>query len=204
MNSCYHLHLCNYCKCIFWKTLTTAGIIHLQCLSWGKAFQHASGKLKSVILSDVTQIVSGNSKNAWRRHREICPPDWLSEAGDNPINIAMFWGCITHLVQKKIVISWQLILIPRKNAKIFNANLWPNVCKMFWNSHLYCRMTKHGHTVSRLQVLKIKLKNCWMTWTLSGLEYNKNKLAPYGTGGRLLLTANFSHRTQKVGQKSTI
>jgi len=27
------------------------------------------------------------------------------------------------------------------------------------------------------------------------------KLAPYGTGGRLLLTANSSHLTQKLGQK---
>jgi len=28
------------------------------------------------------------------------------------------------------------------------------------------------------------------------------KLAPYGTDGRLLLTANFRHVTQKLGQKS--
>jgi len=33
-----------------------------------------------------------------------------------------------------------------------------------------------------------------------------NKLAQYGTGGRLLLTANYSHVTQKLGkiQKSAL
>jgi len=32
-----------------------------------------------------------------------------------------------------------------------------------------------------------------------GSHYNNNKLAPYGTDGRLLLTAKFSHVTQKSG-----